>query len=657
MNVYVLDLETTTEIEKANATSRAELIFEEEITFICATMYAPVSETKPQVVEFYGKDNAENAILNLPEGRYYTWNGARFDMHFIYHLLRKANYTKQNDEETRANESRKKQLKVGEFSYLLAGSKLISLVYRNHNGTIEIRDACLLFTCSLSNFIKNTAPEFPKLVDTYDYTKYRINSDDFTEKEKDYCRSDIYGFSVGLYRLSKDFEESFHMDILESFTAGSFSMKYAASKLKERHIKSVETNENFNNTGSPFPKKDELFPKVSFDRKFVIGGRTYVNPIHAGKILDNLTKIDANSFYPSIMVKSKLPYGKQKIMKFKGSDLDKFLLNNPNKYVFAQLLSGVCKFDDMFSPIVTSDDNNNRDYPTNAGSMDGVYLDDNILRDNRFKHHKAVFKCYIFDSAVGIMDYMSDVFDLKNKYKFEEKFALELAVKIILNATYGKFIQRPTVIEYDFFDGIIAPTGNKTNLRNWYQFAPMGAAITANCRYELCNYMNLLRERFVYCDTDSLVFMGEVPNDIPLGYDLGQWKVEASPDGIFNKKKNIMDNVTGKSIFFQRKTYAMEIDGETKITFCGISSNAVKAKFPKKLSDIPEFKFLDENEINNLTIDQIEKYNLYPKGISVDKLQQEMKMGLRFDVLQGNRTKNGIVLVERSRTKKYVERY
>lgn len=658
MDLYVLDLETTTDINKANTMSRADLIFEDEITFSCASMYAPISETKPNISEFYGKDNAENGILNLREGRYYTWNGARFDMHFIYHLLRKANYTVQVKEKTRKNESRKKQLKQGEFSYLLAGSRLISLSFHNHHGTVELRDACLLFTCSLSNFIKNTAPEFPKATDTYDYTKYRKFESDFSESDLNYCRSDIYGFSVGLHRLSKEFEKTFNMDILESITAGSFAMKYASSKLKERHLKSVAEKENFNNTGNPFPDKAELFPRVSgFDRKFVIGGRTFLNPNHRGKILENLTKIDANSFYPSIMVKSKLPYGKMKIIKWKGKDLDKYLKDNPEKYVFAELISGVCKYNNTFSPIVTSDKFNNRHYPTIAGSLDNVFLDDNILRDPLFEHTEGVFKCYIFEGAIGIMDYMSEVFDLKNKYKFEEKYALELAVKIILNATYGKFIQKPTVMEYDFFDGIIAPTGDKNTLNDWFLYAPMGAAITANCRYELCNYMNLLQDRFVYCDTDSLVFIGDVPKEIPIGYELGQWKVEAQPEGIWNDKKQAYLNKTGKSIFFQRKTYAMELDGETKITFCGISSNAVKDKFPQKLTDIGEFKFMSENEINSLTIEEIEKHNLYPKGVPIEQLLQDMKLGLRFDVLQGNRTKNGIVLIERSRTKKYIERY
>lgn len=603
MDLYVLDLETTTNLKLANKT-RKELLFEREAVFICASMYAPVSSDKPHVKEYYGKDNAENAVLDLPEGRFYTWNGARFDMFFIYHLLVKAGYNKQ--EETRKNESRKKQLRKYEFNYLLAGGRLISLNFHNDNGIIEIRDACLLFTCSLKKFVENTCPEYPKLVGTYDYKKYRVQPEDFTQEEIEYCRHDIYGFSVGLHRIRKDFEDEFELDILGSFTAGSFAMKYAAKMLEG---------------------KEEKFPKVSFDRNFVIGGRTFVNPIHEGKIIEGTSKIDANSFYPSIMVKSKLPYGVQKKIPMGSTQLRKFLKDHPEKYVFAHLIRGSVKYDDMFSPIVTSDDLNNRDFPTIAGSADSVYLDDNIIRDSRLLHENCTFMCYVFEGAIGILDYMSHVFDLKNRFKFEEKFALELAVKIILNATYGKFIQRESVPEYDFFDGIIEPTGARTQLTAWYQYAPMGAAITANCRYELCNYMNLLRERFIYCDTDSLVFTGEAPAQIPLGMKLGEWKIEAQPSGIWNPKKQVYKNKTGKAIFFQRKTYAMEIDDETEITFCGISNKAVELR--------------------------------YPQGTTIEELSNDMKSkkGVIFDVLQGNHTLNGIVLIERSRTKKYIERY
>lgn len=600
MDLYVLDLETTTDIEAANL-SRKELLFEEEITFVCATMYAPIQSTKPEVQEFYGKQNAENAILELPEGRYYTWNGARFDSHFIYHLLRKAGYTRQ--EKTRSNESRKKQLKKYEFNYLLSGSRLISINFRNDNGTVEIRDACLLFTCSLANFIRDTCPEYPKLEGTYDYKKYRYYESDFTPEEIEYCRYDIYGFSVGLHRICEDFYKEFGLDILESYTAGSFAMKYAAIQV---------------------PEHKELFPPVNFDRNFVFGGRTFVNPNHAGKIIKKFTTVDAKSFYPSTMVYGKLPYGPMKKITFSSEQLRDYLDRNPNKYVFAHLISGICKYEDMFSPIVTMDEKGNRDYPTHAGSAEKVYADDNILRDPKFKHKNCTWTCSIFDAKVGLLDYMYQVFQEKNKFKKLDKKALELAVKIILNATFGKFIQRDSVAEFDFFDGIITHTGTRTKLNAWYHYAPMGAAITANCRYLLTKFMNVLGDRFVYADTDSLTFTGDVPSEIPIGIELGQWEVEASPEGIWSNKKQAYVNKTGDGIFFQRKTYAKELDGKVHLTFCGISHKAVEERFPD--------------------------------GVSITELQSQMMEGVVFNVLQKNHTKNGVVLVERARMKKYSEK-
>ena len=599
----VLDLETSTDIEKANQTPK-ELRHEEEATFVCACMYAPISPEKPEVNEFYGKDKAENAILNLPEGRYYTWNGARFDLHYIIQLLRKANYSPQAEREIRKNEGKSKQLKVFEYRALFSGRRIITLDFRNRNGLVELRDACLLFTSPLKNFIDNTCPELPKLVGTYDYTKFRVTEDDFTDSDKEYCRHDIYGFSVGMYRIRQDFLDEFGLDILDSLTAGSFAMRYAKTKL-----------DNYK----------ELFPRVAFDRDFVMGGRTYVNPIHQGKILTGLSKIDANSFYPSIMVKSKLPYGKMIRTTMNDKQLQNHLQEHPEQYVFAHLKRGVVHYNDMFSPIcIINPVSNTREYPNTVGASDGVYLDDNIIRDPKLDYSDCLFICYLFDSKVGLLDYMAEVFELKNRYKKEGKKALELAVKIILNATYGKFIQRELVEEYDFFDGLIEKTGELKKLMGWYLYAPMGAAITANCRYILTSYMNLLRERFVYCDTDSLVFTGEAPKEIPLGLELGEWKVEASPEGIPNKN-GVMENVTGKGIFFQRKTYAIEIDGKTEITFCGISDRAIK--------------------------------EYYPKGVTIERLQKDMKKGIPFRVIQSNMSKSGVVLVERARLKKYTPAY
>lgn len=593
--LFVLDLETTTDIEKANQT-RKELLFEDEATFICATMFAEIGETCDTIITKYGKDNAENMVLNLEPGIYYTWNGARFDMHFIYHLIRKHGYIKQ--EETKAYSSRKKQLKKYEMSYLLSGSRLISLKFRNENGIIEIKDACLLFSTSLANFIKNTCPEFPKLVGTYDYKKYRLVEEDFTDTEKLYCESDIKGFSIGMHRIRKEFENDFRIDILGSYTAGSFAMKFAKTKIEDI---------------------EKLFPDIVFPREFVAGGRTYLNDNYANKIVENTSTVDANSFYPSIMVNSKLPHGRQHRDIMNSKQLKEFLENNPNKYVFAKLMRGVIEYDDMYSPITFIDNIGARIYPNLAGASDGIYLDDNIIRDSKLLHNNCIFETRVFDGKIGIFDYMREVFQLKNTYKKLGKFGLELCVKIILNSTYGKFIQRDLVKEYDFFDGVIEETGGKTQLQGWYLYPPMGAAITANCRYELTKYMNELGDRFIYCDTDSLTFVGDPPKTIPLGLELGEWKEENNPQGIRSDGKTIPK--TGKSIFFQRKTYAKELDDNVEITFCGISSKSIEDR--------------------------------YPQGVSIPQLKEDMKNGINFNVLQANKTKNGIVLIERARMKKY----
>lgn len=593
--LYVLDLETTTNIERANQT-RKELLIEEDATFICASMYAEVRESCEDIITGYGRGNAENLILNLPPGVFYTWNGSRFDSHFIYHLLRKHGFVKQGG--TKGYSSRKKQLKKYEMSYLLSGSKIITLKFHNENGIIEIKDACLLFTSNLATFIKNTCPEFPKLSGTYDYKKYREFESDFSDSDIEYTRADIKGFAIGLYRIQRDFKKEFGMDILNSYTAGSFAMKYAKTKLLNI---------------------EELFPKVIFPREFVAGGRTYLNEDYANKIVENITTVDANSFYPSIMVNSKLPYGKQIRETFNSNQLKAYLKYNPEKYVFAQLGKGIAEYKDMYSPITALDNIGSRIYPTLVGASDNIFLDDNILRDKKFVHENCIFYCRIFESKTGIFDYMREVFDLKNEYKFSGKKGLELAVKIILNASYGKFIQKELVDEWDFFDGIIERTGSVNELKGWHLYAPMGAGITANCRYELTKYMNELGDRFIYCDTDSLTFIGDPPSSIPLGLELGEWKEECTPNGIRSDGEEI--EKSGQAIFFQRKTYAKELDGKTNITFCGISDNSIKM--------------------------------MYPDNVSITQLKNDMETGISFKVLQANKTKNGVVLIERAKNKKY----
>ena len=44
-------------------------------------------------------------------------------------------------------------------------------------------------------------------------------------------------------------------------------------------------------------------------RKSYKGGFTYLNPIYKEKDVENITVLDVNSLYPSVMYEKKLPFG------------------------------------------------------------------------------------------------------------------------------------------------------------------------------------------------------------------------------------------------------------------------------------------------------------------------------------------------------------
>lgn len=606
----VLDLETT--IVRENVTEKIEdVMMKDNVTFASAVMYADVGETCERIITHYGRNNTNQAILNLPPDIYYTWNGSRFDHHFLYHLFRRNGYTVK--EKFNGDNSRKRQLLVKEMTYLLAGSKILTLTVHTHRGIIEFRDACLLFSTNLATFIRNTCPEHPKLEGTYDYTKERYVEADFSDTDKLYCEADIRGFAIGLHRIKEQFMDYFDMDILSSLTAGSFAMKFAKNKMIDNlNFENEEDLEDLFDTRNPFP------------REFISGGRTYVNPENKAKIFNGISKIDSNSAYPASMVNRKHPLGD--FVKFKCDEelLKTLLEEHPNAYVFARLVDGFVYYNDKFSPITVKKDGACL-YPNFATSEDNVYLDDYTLRDEKLSM-KGQFEVYVFKQTtldIPVFEYMREIYELKNKFKKEGKKGLELAVKIILNSTFGKFLQRDEIPEYDFFEGVIkrvkdgALNVNKEFFA-WYIYPPMGASITASVRHELCTYMNSMGENFIYCDTDSLIYTGETPSAIPLGNELGQWKEESTKTGItsYNEKCE----VAGDFIAFQPKTYALMLDGKLKLTFCGISDNAVKEKFK------------EESTVNDVL--------------------EAMKEGISFDVLRTFRTLSGVALLEKSIQKK-----
>ena len=120
-----------------------------------------------------------------------------------------------------------------------------------------------------------------------DYNLPREKGHVLTTEEREYIKNDVLIVAEALEVLFKD--------NLEKMTIGSNALtdfKKILSKSKFEHL---------------FPSLDYEIDKDL--RKSYKGGFTYLNPIYKEKDIENITVLDVNSLYPSVMYEKKLPFG------------------------------------------------------------------------------------------------------------------------------------------------------------------------------------------------------------------------------------------------------------------------------------------------------------------------------------------------------------
>ena len=120
-----------------------------------------------------------------------------------------------------------------------------------------------------------------------DYNEPREIGHILTEEENEYIKNDVLIVAKALKTL---FDEN-----LTYMTEGSNAL---------HDFKSMITKSKYN----------QLFPTLDYKldedlRKSYKGGFTYLNPIYKEKDVENVTILDVNSLYPSVMYEKSLPFG------------------------------------------------------------------------------------------------------------------------------------------------------------------------------------------------------------------------------------------------------------------------------------------------------------------------------------------------------------
>lgn len=376
----------------------------------------------------------------------------------------------------------------------------------DRNNQVELRCSYKLFPKSIKDIGEMVG--IPKLNETHNYEELKNYKtiEEVPEEEKNYITNDVR-IMVALIKYLK----SKH---IQGLTMSSSAYK---NWLKDKY--SLAKHQM---------KKSPDEEVVEIVRKSYRGGITKVNPKYAGQEFNDVISFDVNSLYPSVMYENPMPIGDGKIYKSieEGKEDSRHLFIIVAFVQYGKVRTGMHAFIGNNSGFTYA-----RKY-----SYDEV-LENKMLYlwEDEFNLFKIVYDAeYTILKVVGwkkanyvFKDYIDRWYELKKNAKNDTERAL---AKLMLNSLYGKFgmnDSRVTKIPLTIGDTIIYRTiENNTT----YYYKEVASYITSKARCKLASFMNRCGDNFLYCDTDSVYYIGhEIPElfkDVVDPKKLGYWKYE-----------------------------------------------------------------------------------------------------------------------------------
>ena len=395
------------------------------------------------------------------------------------------------------------------------------------------------------------------------------------------------------------------------------------------------------------------------------GGISYVNPLIQEKsIEENITVIDKNSMYPFFMKNANVPYGRFEKREGKPTE-------STGTWIACARVSFNLKHDYCL-PCIQIKNRYGREWLREStdfkkyGELD-EYNDDVIWftkvdfetfqESYNFVVHNWIE--YYYFPTIGRTDgetfvnkyynakqeateranaikkkHEGDLDAILNDPEYKRAMLDRTEAKVIMNSAYGKHGTKYIMLSQDseYIEGeplqfpIDRKIFNAEPEDPSHYYIPYAAFITSYARQNLVRVWNSFKGRALYCDTDSIHYLGtrdDIPSEmIPdMDYDdsgeLGLWAFEG-------------DYVKGR--YIRAKTYIeVKADG-TPVVTCAGATKAVK-----KLMDWDTFRVgfnawaiaisrgLDPKEYSKLTPKR------FPSGVNLEPVNFEIKPILRLD--------------------------
>lgn len=521
---YVADFETTTE----------DFYYQNGYTKVW--LYA-ISDELGKIINYgYSIEEFFSYLKQFKENVKIYFHNLKFDGSFILNYLLSNDY-KHLDAKIDKNSPNKI------FSTLIDEMGVFySITLKLENCIITFYDSFKLLPFKVEKIAKDF--DLPLRKGKIDYSNYVIN-----DETLEYVFGDVIIVALALKQI-KD------LGMTKMTTASCAYNEYSA---------------NYKYIKLDFPQGDK--DKLLEYRQAYRGGRSQLNPIYKNKILYNVKRYDINSMYPYIMYSMYLPYGKPiPITTFGNYKFEVYKLrigfilkdnHIPSLLKKSKLYAGddtyYTETDDIELLYIT-----NIDYEILKKHYDIYYLE--FIEGFGFKCSKNLFKEYI-DKWYGI--------------KNNSKGAKRIVAKTMLNSLYGKFGSNPVgrkkipildeMLKFEYTQ--------EEDLKIYYLWLAM--AVVSHAHLLLDTYIEKSGyDKFVYCDTDSIHTLGDLPQDVIDDKELGKFKLES---------------IEKKSKYVRQKTYLVqEQDNSLNITCAGMP-DALKQKaielYNEDLFDVFEESF------------------------------------------------------------------
>lgn len=379
----------------------------------------------------------------------------------------------------------------------------------------EIRCSYLLTNMNLDTFTKKMGVTHKLSGEEFNYNKIRYPWTDLTDRELEYCITDVKALVEAL-KVYFDIEH-------DNF----YTIPFTSTSFVRRDVKRAMRHYNRQDLFNMQPDY-EVFKIL---REAFRGGNTHANRYYAGQIMENITSYDRVSSYPDVQINELFPMSPWIREENVTADRACRIIY---KHQRAALMRVGFKNIRLKNPLWGCPyipkhkcRNLGRHYNDNGRILWADWLEISLCDPDL----KIIMEEYDFDSITfydfyhcrygrlpkplreEIQKFYRDKTELKGVQGQELFYMLQ---KAKLNSIYGMSCQMPVKQTIDFIDGYWIEQDlpeeellAKNNAKAFLVYS-WGVWTTAHARRELEKALNIVGpERFVYCDTDSVKFIDD----------------------------------------------------------------------------------------------------------------------------------------------------